>query len=1334
MPDTKRHPTALILSLVALLLVVPLLAFRVIQLEGPRYRQKAQADLAAICQLKANQIESWLAERYGDAAMLTASEGFVDDAERWFDHHDPAAKANIAKRLTVLRQDYDYQTALLDIRAADEQRAPGRQALMAEALATGRPRLSELYRGDDGQVGVDLLVPLIKPSRDRPRKLGVAILRIRASGFLFPMIQSWPTASPSAETLLFRRDGDSVLFLNVLRHRAGAPMTLRLRLDAPDLPAAIAARGGALAQTIEGRDYRGIPVLAAARPISGTPWFLLAKVDRDEVMRPLYKLVAWVSTVAMVAIVIIAMTLLLLWRQQQRSHLLELKAQAWERDRLLSLFYDLPFMGMAIIDPENGHWLHVNDPLCEMLGYRREELLATTWEQHVHPEDIGACLAQHRRMLAGEIDGYQLENRFLRKDGGLVDIALAVRCVRRADGRVEYMVKTLRDISERKWGDDLVRRSQQQLYSFVEQAPLSIAMFDRDMNYLAYSRRWLVEYGRGYTDLLGQNHYDLHPDIGEAWKAVHRRGMAGETIRNDEDHWRRADGSEQWLRWAVVPWRDGTGKVGGIILSAEDITEKMSASKELADSRARLAGIIDSAMDAIVTVDAEQRIRIFNPAAERMFGYPAAEMMGQRIDQIIPARLREAHRRHMQRFALEGVSSRNMTSLGELSGLRRDGSEFPIEASISKVDVAGEQVLTAILRDVSERKRAETALREREEDLKRAQAVGRIGSWRLDVRRNELTWSEENHRIFGVPEGTPLTYEYFLSRVHPDDRAYVDREWQAGLRGAPYDIEHRLRVDGQVKWVREKAELEFEADGTLLGGFGITQDITDIKVAEQALRDSEERFQLAAEIGRSGTWDWDLGSGKVIWSRGHYEILGYRVGEIAPSYQAWVERVHPEDRERIETEIQQSMRARRDYAAEFRVLWPDGSLHWMSAHGRHEFDSNGVCLRMVGVMADVTSLKQAELALREADQRKDEFLAMLAHELRNPLAPIRNAAHVLGHLDLDEPRVRWAQDIIERQVAYLTHLVDELLDVSRIARGKVSLKKTRIALADLVRQSCEAVQPLMSAKAHRLEVRMPEAPVWLEGDLMRLIQVLQNLLGNAAKYTPDGGHIELLGRLREGEMEIEVRDNGMGMQADLLPGVFDLFRQGERTLDRAQGGLGIGLTLVRRLVELHGGRVEAHSPGPGQGSTFTVRLPILSYAPPEPAPAAEAGHGAGGAKMRVLVVEDDPVVAESMVVFLELEGHKVRSADSGDSALRLLQEFQPQVVLLDIGLPGQDGYEVARRIRQVPGGGAVKLVAVSGYGHPEALERGRQAGFDHHLVKPVDPTKLAAFLAEIGAR
>lgn len=483
-------------------------------------------------------------------------------------------------------------------------------------------------------------------------------------------------------------------------------------------------------------------------------------------------------------------------------------------------------------------------------------------------------------------------------------------------------------------------------------------------------------------------------------------------------------------------------------------------------------------------------------------------------------------------------------------------------------------------------------------------SLGRIGSWRLDTRSNQLEFSGESHRIFGIPKGAPLSYEAFLGCVHPDDREHVDRIWMQALQGTPCEIEHRLVVNGTVKWVRERIELLFDDAQRLQGGFGTTQDITELKRVEQALL--------------------------------------------------------------------------------------------------------------------------------EADRRKDEFLAMLAHELRNPLVPILNAAHVLGRLQGTEPQLQWAQQVIERQANHLARLVEDLLDVARIARGKIALKKEVIELSAVLKQALEMARPLIDGAGHRLDLSLPEHAVYLEGDSVRIAQVLLNLLDNAAKYTPNGGSIRLEARVDGPAIQIGVSDTGMGIPAELLPQIFELFRQGERTLDRSQGGLGVGLTLVKQLVETHGGWVRASSAGEGQGASFTISLPLrpdLPTAAGKPTPPARPAP----ASCRVLVVDDDAAVADSMRVLLQTDGHEVRVAASGEAAVELARSFRPHLVLLDIGLRGMDGYAVARQLRaQQAADETVRLVAVTGYGHGDARDRSVGAGFDRHLVKPVSPETLATLLAETG--
>lgn len=373
-------------------------------------------------------------------------------------------------------------------------------------------------------------------------------------------------------------------------------------------------------------------------------------------------------------------------------------------------------------------------------------------------------------------------------------------------------------------------------------------------------------------------------------------------------------------------------------------------------------------------------------------------------------------------------------------------------------------------------------------------------------------------------------------------------------------------------------------------------------------------------------------------------------------------------------------------------------------------------------------------SIREADRRKDEFLAMLAHELRNPLAPISNAVEIMRLRGPGQAELDWARDVIARQVQHLVRLVDDLLDVSRITRGKIRLKLEPIDLAAVVSNAVETSRPLIEGRRHRFVVDMPAEAIWVKADPARLAQVLANLLNNAAKYTEEGGSIRISVARDGGQAVVRVRDSGVGIPPEMLAGIFDLFTQVDRSLDRSQGGLGIGLTLVQRLVQMHGGSVEAQSDGPGHGSEFVVRLPMLTaFQPPRPAASPPAERASAAGHLRILVVDDNADAAVSLSMLLRLDGHEVHMVHSGPAALDAVRELRPDVVMLDIGLPEMDGYEVARRLRAEPGGADLSLVAVTGYGQDEDQRRCRAAGFDHHLVKPVDPQALSTLLTSMPA-
>jgi PAS domain S-box-containing protein len=529
-----------------------------------------------------------------------------------------------------------------------------------------------------------------------------------------------------------------------------------------------------------------------------------------------------------------------------------------------------------------------------------------------------------------------------------------------------------------------------------------------------------------------------------------------------------------------------------------------------------------------------------------------------------------------------------------------------------------------------------------------------------------------------------------------------------------------------------------DADGAIRGSIGAFVDITPIKTAEAALRasearlrESEERLRLATQAAAIGVWSWDVASDRVHWTAECYAIVD--VDHVDGTADAFQRAIHPEDVERVWAAVGDAIADRTPFECEFRIVRPDGEVRWVANLGRVDYDAAGGASRVLGIVMDVTDRKAAEQALREADRRKDEFLAIIAHELRNPLAPIRNAVRVAQRLGAGDPQLRQMHDVIERQADQLTRIVEDLLDVAQITQGRVVLRRERLDVVSIVARAIETSRPLLDAQRHHLSVALPPEPLRVDGDLVRLAQVLSNLLNNAAKYTEPGGRIWLGAEADGDEILLRVRDDGVGIAPEALGRIFDLFMQADRSLDRAQGGFGIGLTLVRRLIELHGGRVEAFSPGLGGGSEFVVHLPTARAA-------ARLRESAGPPALpivptvphRVLVVDDNSDAADSLALLLRIDGHDVRVAHEGDGAIATARGFRPEVVLLDIGLPGMSGYEVARRLRVEPDASAPTLVALTGHGQREDRQRTSAAGFDHHLTKPVDYETLRALLGMLG--
>jgi PAS domain S-box-containing protein len=503
--------------------------------------------------------------------------------------------------------------------------------------------------------------------------------------------------------------------------------------------------------------------------------------------------------------------------------------------------------------------------------------------------------------------------------------------------------------------------------------------------------------------------------------------------------------------------------------------------------------------------------------------------------------------------------------------------------------------------------------------------------------------------------------------------------------------------------------------------------------AMHALEEAAERLNLTLSAAAMGDWSWDAHTDAVTLSERSAQIFGLTPVSPIP-WKTLNHMLHPDDREPVVTAVQRSRTAGQRYQVEYRLQRPDGQEVWVAAFGVPVRVAHGRIIGFYGVVQDVTERKQMEEELRvraeklaENDRRKDEFLATLAHELRNPLAPLRSSLELLSREGVADDVKQRARAVMARQVKQMTRLVEELIDVSRINSGKVQLRPEAVTLSSVIDLACEMSRPLIDERGHTLQVVQPDRPCRLRADATRMAQVLSNLLNNAAKYSPPNRRIWLTALVSEHGIKLQVKDEGVGIEPYLLPLVFDMFAQLPKSAATAGGGLGIGLALARKLVELQGGQITAHSNGSGLGSEFRLHYPPSLFDPQDAPPAEGLGPAGPVRSLRVLVVDDNADAAHSLAALMTLDGHRVQVAHDGLEAIALMESHPAEAVLLDIGMPGLDGYEVARRLRARHGRGP-RLIAVTGWGQQRDLEKTRDAGFDHHLIKPVDYAALRACL------
>ncbi|WP_462114995.1 hybrid sensor histidine kinase/response regulator, partial [Lysobacter xanthus] len=854
-------------------------------------------------------------------------------------------------------------------------------------------------------------------------------------------------------------------------------------------------------------------------------------------------------------------------------------------------------------------------------------------------------------------------------------------------------------------------------------------------------------YNDPYAEILGTKHPSaLGRPFEEIWSEIWddivplvRRALDGEATYVENlplTMHRRGFDESTWFTFSYSPVIDDAGDIAGMYCACTETTAAVLAEKMRTRQMHRLASMFEQAPGIVAVTRGRNHVyEIANPAYLEFVGRQG--IVGWSVREALP----ELDQKFIDLLTEAYDTGTPFVGRRIPVGLRRDAGG-PIEDRI--VDFVfqpflGEdgQVDGIFIQgtDITERATAE---REAQTERRRLDAV-------IDSLPAGIALAEPGGLVTRVNAANRAIWG-----VHPESGADGYATWQgwwadeSDRHGQPlaaheWPLARALRgevVRGDIVEVQPFGDLPRRtlllqatpirsADGAVDGAVVAETDISDRMRAEADLRASEARFRTITNAMPQMVWSTRPDGYHDYFNRQWYDYTGVEDG--ASYADRWVEMFHPDDRPATQARWERSLATGEDYEMQYRLRHRSGEYRWVLGRAVPVRDDEGRIVRWMGTCTDIheqrlarEALERSERALRETDRRKDEFLAMLAHELRNPLAPISTASQLLM-LSSDPQRVRAAGEVIGRQVRHMTELVDDLLDVSRVTRGLVQLELETLDVKDVVSSAIEQVRPLIDARGHALRTRLAPGPLWVRGDRTRLVQIVSNLLNNAAKYTPDGGELEVDVQVTDGTVSVRVHDNGQGIDPALLPAIFDLFTQAERSPDRSQGGLGIGLALVRSLAVLHGGTVVGESAGRGQGATFSLQLPVVDAPPKQTAEiATHASEGERG-PLDVMLVDDNVDAAETMKILLEAHGHRVRVFHRAAEALAAAVEMPADVAFLDIGLPDMTGHELATRLRARLGDRVGVLAALSGYGQPQDFAASHAAGLEYHLTARSTP-------------
>jgi PAS domain S-box-containing protein len=995
---------------------------------------------------------------------------------------------------------------------------------------------------------------------------------------------------------------------------------------------------------------------------------------------------------------------------------------------------------------ENSTIIFANSAVETVFGYKVFELIGQPLSILIPESLSGGYLENISRFLKS---GQQIAARARmeinakRQDGTIFPLEFSFAESTQNGSRC--FIGIARDISSRKRTEQVLLENQRMLTLAMQSSSIGAWEIDIDSGIVFWSEELETIFGLeiGSFPQTRDAFYDLvHENDRQRMQAEIQKSIADHREFTVEFRFYHADGSVRWMEGRGQAVYSDEAKPVRVYGIGMDITERKKAA-EISD---RYKLLSKQARDIILFIRPDGSIVDANQAALEAYGYDHETLLQMNLRQL---RAPET----IQILGEQLIQANEQGIQFETLHRRKDGTIFPVEVNSMGSDIGGERLLVSIVRDISERRRVDTAMRESEERFRNMADNAPVMVWVTEKDGNCTYLSKSWFKFTGQTPEEGLGFGW-TKALHPNDRERARLSFiKSNENQEPFYSEYRIRrADGVYRWAIDSANPRFSDGGEYLGYIGSVLDITERKEAEEALRQSQERLNLILDSSKLGLWYCDLPFDVLNWSEKTKEHF-WLPPDATVTIDVFYARIHPEDRERTELSIKESIDNRTGYDIEYRTVEPEsGDVKWIRAIGRAFYDEANNPYRFDGITIDITRDKLAEnereellhreqIARQEAEAAnvaKDEFLSVLSHELRTPLNAILGWLRLLKTGSLDEARNQQAIDTIERNARLQNNLIEDLLDVSRIISGKMRIESERTEFVSVINSALETVRPLADSKNISLDFQTDIESVEIMGDANRLQQIIVNLANNAVKFTSPGGKVRSRLQKNDGKARFEITDSGIGISKDFLPFIFDRFRQADSTTQRHHSGLGLGLTIVRHLTELHGGEVFADSDGEGKGSSFAVEIPLpfdgnnfygnfeSGRFAPENARFDNVLHG-----KTLLLVDDDCDGIFPVKLFLENHGAEIICVESGSEALEKIGETNFDLILSDIGMPQMDGYEFIRKVRSMNEESSPPAIALTAYASAEDRARALDAGFQMHLSKPIDFERLLRAITAI---